>query len=101
MLSSMAILLPNQQVVVYTALSLAFVRVGNDHASGVFCGSYLFKLNLIVKLKGPEDWLWSANDDMLVSSIFIIIIIIIIIVGLVAHASLASFIAAMAATSST
>ena len=96
----MAILLPNQQVVVYTALSLAFVRVGNDHASGVFCGSYLFKLNLIVKLRGPQDWLWSANDDMLVSSIFIIIIIIII-VGLVAHASLASFIAAMAATSST
>ena len=96
----MAILLPNQQVVVYTALSLAFVSVGNDHASGVFCGSYLFKLNLIVKLKGPQDWLWSANDDVLVSSIFIIIIIIII-VGLVAHASLASFIAAMAATSST
>ena len=96
----MAILLPNQQVVVYTALSLAFVRVGNDHASGVFCGSYLFKLNLIVKLKVPQDWLWSANDDMLVSSIFIIIIIIII-VGLVAHASLASFIVAMAATSST
>ena len=93
----MAILLPNQQVVVYTALSLAFVRVGNDHASGVFCGSHLFKLNLIVKLKGPQDWLWSANDDVLVSSIFIIIII----VGLVAHASLASFIAAMAATSST
>ena len=96
----MAILLPNQQVVVYTSLSLAFVSVGNDHASGVFCGSYLFKLNLIVKLKVPQDWLWSANDDMLVSSIFIIIIIIII-VGLVAHASLASFIAAMAATSST
>ena len=96
----MAILLPNQQVVVYTSLSLAFVSVGNDHASGVFCGSYLFKLNLIVKLKGPQDWLWSANDDVLVSSIFIIIIIIII-VGLVAHASLASFIAAMAATSST
>ena len=96
----MAILLPNQQVVVYTSLSLAFVSVGNDHASGVFCGSHLFKLNLIVKLKGPQDWLWSANDDVLVSSIFIIIIIIII-VGLVAHASLASFIAAMAATSST
>ena len=96
----MAILLPNQQVVVYTSLSLAFVSVGNDHASGVFCGSYLFKLNLIVKLKVPQDWLWSANDDVLVSSIFIIIIIIII-VGLVAHASLASFIAAMAATSST
>ena len=95
----MAILLPNQQVVVYTSLSLAFVSVGNDHASGVFCGSHLFKLNLIVKLKGPQDWLWSANDDVLVSSIFIIIII--IIVGLVAHASLASFIAAMAATSST
>ena len=55
MLSTMAILLPNQQVVVYTALSLAFVRVGNDHASGVFCGSYLFKLNLIVKLKVPQD----------------------------------------------
>ena len=50
MLSTMAILLPNQQVVVYTSLSLAFVSVGNDHASGVF---YLFKLNLIVKLKGP------------------------------------------------
>ena len=55
MLSTMAILLPNQQVVVYTSLSLAFVSVGNDHVSGVFCGSYLFKLNLIVKLKVPQD----------------------------------------------
>ena len=50
MLSTMAILLPNQQVVVNTALSLAFVRVRNDHASGAFCGSYLFKFNLIAKL---------------------------------------------------
>ena len=50
MLSTMAILLPNQQVVVYTALSLAFVSVGNDHASGAFRGSYLFTLNLIDKL---------------------------------------------------
>ena len=46
----MAILLPNQQVVVYTALSLAFVSVGNDHASGLFTGSHLFTLNLIAKL---------------------------------------------------
>ena len=53
--STMAILLPNQQVVVYTSLSLAFVSVGNDHVSGVFFGSYLFKLNLIVKLKVPQD----------------------------------------------
>jgi len=49
MLSTMAILLPNQQVVVCTALALAFVSVENDHASGVFCGSYLFTLNLIAK----------------------------------------------------
>ena len=52
MLSTMAILLPNQQVIVYTALSLAFVRVGNNHVSGVFCGK--FNCQTLIKDRGTD-----------------------------------------------